>query len=206
MPICTNCGGEIEFRYVGGRPTPIHVDGRWCPGYRSGPSAQTPKAFATVASYVNPNAHCPVCRKQVFYYQSPHGGRVFFDNLGWPWEKHPCTDNPRSQQGNVKPLAADVFKPFRNVAGEPLDLYELRGIEEKAGVLRMRFGRIGTNTSFSVSLPIIVLRMLDITKADLKSAPSFVVRSYETNRVVEFISGRKKRIDRFTAQRPRRSG
>ncbi|WP_097010311.1 hypothetical protein [Pseudodesulfovibrio profundus] len=27
----------------------------------------------------------------VFYYQSPNGGRVFFDELGPPWPKHPCT-------------------------------------------------------------------------------------------------------------------
>jgi len=29
----------------------------------------------------------------VFFYQSPHGSRVFFDDLGPPWPKHPCTDN-----------------------------------------------------------------------------------------------------------------
>lgn len=44
-------------------------------------------------SYVNPNAKCPVCREPVFFYQSPYGGRVFFDELGHPWLKHPCTDN-----------------------------------------------------------------------------------------------------------------
>ncbi|USD66857.1 hypothetical protein [Vibrio sp. SCSIO 43136] len=44
-------------------------------------------------SYVNPSAYCPVCGASVFFYQSPYGGRVFFDSLGKPWEKHPCTDN-----------------------------------------------------------------------------------------------------------------
>jgi hypothetical protein len=44
-------------------------------------------------SYVNPNAICPVCGEIVFFYQSPFGGRVFFDELGPPWSKHPCTDN-----------------------------------------------------------------------------------------------------------------
>jgi hypothetical protein len=47
----------------------------------------------TVASYVNPNAHCPVCGASVFFYRSPYNGRVFFDDLGWPWPKHRCTDN-----------------------------------------------------------------------------------------------------------------
>jgi hypothetical protein len=44
-------------------------------------------------SYVNPNAICPVCGAMVFFYQSPYGGRVYFDELGPPWPKHPCTDN-----------------------------------------------------------------------------------------------------------------
>jgi hypothetical protein len=47
----------------------------------------------TVASYVNPNAHCPMCGAAVYFYRSPFDGRVFFDDLGWPWPKHPCTDN-----------------------------------------------------------------------------------------------------------------
>jgi hypothetical protein len=49
----------------------------------------------TVESYVNPNAHCPVCGAAVYFYRSPYNGRVFFDALGWPWPKHPCTDNLR---------------------------------------------------------------------------------------------------------------
>lgn len=43
-------------------------------------------------SFTIPNAACPVCGASVFFYQSPHGGRVFFDQLGPPWPKHPCTD------------------------------------------------------------------------------------------------------------------
>ena len=46
-------------------------------------------------SYVNPNANCPVCRAAVYFYQSPYGGRVYFDELGPPWPKHPCTDSTR---------------------------------------------------------------------------------------------------------------
>ena len=33
----------------------------------------------TVESYVNPNAHCPVCGCPVYFYRSPYNGRVFFD-------------------------------------------------------------------------------------------------------------------------------
>lgn len=51
-----------------------------------------------VESYVNPNAHCPVCGCPVYFYRSPYNGRVFFDALGWPWPKHHCTDNRREPQ------------------------------------------------------------------------------------------------------------
>jgi hypothetical protein len=44
-------------------------------------------------SFTIPNVRCPVCTKRVFFYVSPYGGRVFFDDLGPPWPKHGCTDN-----------------------------------------------------------------------------------------------------------------
>lgn len=44
--------------------------------------------------FVNPNARCPVCSKPVFFYSNQYGSRVYFDDLGPPWPKHPCTDNP----------------------------------------------------------------------------------------------------------------
>lgn len=49
-------------------------------------------AFRSYDSFTIPNAACPVCGASVFFYQSPNGGRVFFDELGPPWPKHPCTD------------------------------------------------------------------------------------------------------------------
>ena len=44
------------------------------------------------ARYLIPNATCPVCGAEVFFFQNEHGSRVFFDELGTPWPKHPCTD------------------------------------------------------------------------------------------------------------------
>lgn len=55
-----------------------------------------PRSYSSVISYVRPNACCPVCHASVFFYQSPDGGRVFFDALGPPWPKHPCTDTASS--------------------------------------------------------------------------------------------------------------
>lgn len=78
-------------------------------GWRNGSAARTPAvkidrvvdglgvwgrvASSKFASYLNPNAHCPVCGDAVFFYQSESGGRVFFDALGPPWPKHRCTDS-----------------------------------------------------------------------------------------------------------------
>lgn len=51
------------------------------------------RLFTTTYSYTTPNAKCPVCGEVVFFYSSENGSRVFFDALGPPWLKHPCTDN-----------------------------------------------------------------------------------------------------------------
>jgi hypothetical protein len=67
----------------------------WIPS----PSAQVdaPKQISAgkslTSAYVNPNARCPVCNAAVYFYQNQYGARVFFDELGPPWPKHPCTDS-----------------------------------------------------------------------------------------------------------------
>lgn len=61
------------------------------------------RAFSSAsARVVTPNANCPVCGAEVFFYRNEHGSRVFFDELGPPWPKHPCTDSEeyRSATGN----------------------------------------------------------------------------------------------------------
>ena len=74
--------------------------GRRDPGQPVAPAM--PRIARTYGSYVNPNATCPVCGCSVFFYQSPDGGRVFFDELGPPWPKHACTDH-RISRGNTTP-------------------------------------------------------------------------------------------------------
>lgn len=90
------------------------------------PSA--PRSHWQIASsYTIPNARCPVCRAQVFFYASPYGGKVYFDDLGPPWPKHPCTDQgtggmpARSRAGNAagagwKPLLCLGFEADRRCA------------------------------------------------------------------------------------------
>lgn len=59
---------------------------------------QQHRVRSRIACYVNPNARCPVCDQPVFFYANASGSRVFFDDLGPPWPKHPCTDRRGSME------------------------------------------------------------------------------------------------------------
>jgi hypothetical protein len=110
MATCYKCGEEIEFYHNGFNAVPIHLSGSCSAsggsyGYGSGSDWVERKTelgqsfvfgWVEYPSYVNPNAHCPVCGAEVYFYQSPYGGRVLFDELGPPWPKHPCTSSDDS--------------------------------------------------------------------------------------------------------------
>ena len=82
--------------------------------------------------YVNPNAKCPVCGDAVYFYANEYGSRVFFDDLGPPWPKHPCTDNPR------EPVTPRV-SPTRRARGK---MQELITAANTAGLFKNKvFGR-----------------------------------------------------------------
>lgn len=128
---CWDCGEEIEFYTTAdGSKKPYHVHGGPCRGKHAVPmEASVPTSTVTYSpwrglpwvqryeSYTNPNARCPECRACVFFYQSPNGGRVFFDALGPPWPKHPCTDRIKPEQV-VEPL---FYEPNADRIGEPVD-------------------------------------------------------------------------------------
>jgi hypothetical protein len=65
-----------------------------------------------------------MCGGAVYHYQSPDGGRVFFDELGPPWPKHGCT----SGGGGGAPIAsvsktAPSSKPGWETSGwEPVSI------------------------------------------------------------------------------------
>ncbi len=70
----------------------VRGTGTYTKNSRGDCSAVVPPIRQVMESYVNPNARCPVCGSPVFFYEFSYGGRVFFDELGPPWLKHPCTD------------------------------------------------------------------------------------------------------------------
>lgn len=42
-----------------------------------------------------PNAVCPVCGADVWFFRNDAGGCAYFDSIGRPWPKHPCMDSRR---------------------------------------------------------------------------------------------------------------
>lgn len=91
---------------------------------------------AEAAGFTVPNASCPVCGASVFFYQSPYGGRVYFDSLGPPWPKHPCTTHEylasggASRQSNYPGWYQEGWKPLTSVSlgpGPNAGVYKLSG-------------------------------------------------------------------------------
>lgn len=116
--------------------------------------------FVTPASYVNPNATCPVCGAQVFYYQSPCGGRVFFDELGPPWPKHPCTDNCRPITRSEGALSRSYS--WQSEGWEPLIITSSQPFNAQVAVLTCTFG--------DSELKLYILRGRDSSVSEFSSA------------------------------------
>ena len=85
--------------------------------------------------WARPNARCPVCGALVYFYANEHGSRVYFDELGPPWPKHPCTDIPRAVEatGRVAPAPYAPQAPLG--AGGPPE----RGEVLSAGAFAARY-------------------------------------------------------------------
>ncbi len=197
MATCDTCGEPIVFRYMDGRPTPIHIHGGWCRGYREAKRSTDHSPFRSVQSYVVPNATCPVCGETVFFYQSPSGGRVFFDDLGWPWPKHPCTDNRRPTGKPSTKRRTGKLLAFRARDGARLALYDLDDFEELEGRYKFIFRRHDTNKRRTGLLRKTTLKKGGLILDDFFDAPSFVVdldKSTGPGLRVDFICARLGKI------------
>src|SRR5919106_3552269 len=65
--------------------------------------------------FVNPNARCPECGAQVYYYENEFGSKVYFNDLGGNWPKHPCTDKRATAEIHQKSKATN-FRSFEEVS------------------------------------------------------------------------------------------
>ncbi len=59
---------------------------------------------------------CPVCSAEIFFHTNGNGDVVFFDELGWPWPKHPCLTTEEgirvaSRSPEVRAVATLLVRP-----------------------------------------------------------------------------------------------
>jgi hypothetical protein len=102
MPTCYVCGGDIEFRYIGGRPVPIHLDGPCSGEHQATQGPQYSKSDESCCYLTT----CPECKCQVYFIRH-NGGSVWVDPpLGPPWYKHYCMDSTSTGQGKQVVAAA----------------------------------------------------------------------------------------------------
>ena len=94
--ICGKCGGAIFFRYMDGRPIPMHQNGGCSGGSAS--SLRDPKSTTYTFAEANEDicflTRCPKpgCNALVYFVRH-NGGSVWLDDLGCPWPKHWCFDD-----------------------------------------------------------------------------------------------------------------
>lgn len=204
MATCDRCGGDIEFRYINGARRPIHTSGG-CSSHAGAASASARSSFEKLDSYLDPNARCPVCSAPVYFYRSPNNGRVFFDNVGWPWPKHPCTDRYSGNDADIpSSFRNSVTFHFRGKDGKLRDTFFVRAISERLEneTLLVRLARTEGRESawFVVSIPGMLGQ--GVTIADLREPPTVVVArdSAETTQI-EFMCARLQKIIALRATR-----
>lgn len=115
------------------------------------------------SAYVVPNARCPVCGESVFFYANEHGSRVYFDELGDPWPKHPCMDFPDACGREVEyDWPEPRMRPGRDAAQVSL----LRRSVGLVHFVRSHYGGYGANYYY----PWIVLQRFRVRKGILIAA------------------------------------
>ena len=88
MTVCAKCGQPVEFRFLDGRPIPLHFEGGCSSsqGTNSGERVRRSDESSCIRT------KCPKCSDAVFFIRH-NGGSVWIDPpLGPPWYRHGCMD------------------------------------------------------------------------------------------------------------------
>ncbi|MFL0797096.1 MAG: hypothetical protein K6L73_06350, partial [Cellvibrionaceae bacterium] len=111
---------HITSNQVAKLTMPLHGEGHKGikTGVEGGWPVEIPPYRPSLISFTVPNARCPICKEQVFYYWNEFGSSVFFDQLGHPWPKHSCTG---SSGGRPVPILSgtelrEVSNPYHHEA------------------------------------------------------------------------------------------
>lgn len=140
-----------------------------------------------------------MCGETVFFYQSPYSGWVFFDSLGWPWPRHPCTDKNAAQTGTVKSPRRGTGGGITlcNSTGTQLEVYEIAEMPRMEAGWDIKFRRVRDRRVFNVHLSDAEMKGAKLKWDDFHDAPSFVaapsMKGHPT-RTVQFICERLQRI------------
>ncbi len=109
------------------------------------------------SSFVNPNAKCPICKKSVFYYESPHGGKVYFDSLGPPWLKHQCLEYDLKQNNDQKCNFSDWTKEN----WEPFEIEQITKFKNSEIIVNGKVLKTGRNCSISLKASVDVIDQIN---------------------------------------------
>lgn len=190
MPKYSQYVGETIFRYVDGVCRPMRSKEVLRKHSQDHERKVTPTY--NYDSFVNPNTLCPVCGQEVFYYQSTNGSRVFFDALGPPWPKHPCTDNPSFASS----VAINIEKPtpqadtnrktydWQKTGWEPFYVIEIKEVKNNYYVSiygefkREKITIYVRNDGKFPEQPLIHLRKKDNKSYDLSTISGLLERKY----------------------------
>lgn len=152
-----------------------------------------------------PNAKCPVCGDPVFFYRSPSNGRVFFDELGPPWPKHPCTISPHRIITTARPVNLEVisnpmtyfvdgkWKPFLVECLINVDLkHNILEIVGYVGDLKKSFftklGGITTDFPFFINESESEVRLITFDPSSENYLFEFVVKKYRSELTESILS------------------
>ncbi len=149
-----------------------------------------------------------MCQSNVFFYKSEHGGRVFFDDVGWPWPKHPCTDSKLLDHGKA------VYAASRSASGGKTNwtreytFFTLVSVYREGNTVHLKLKETAkhifdlirallSKVEHIYTLSMDDLKRFDIHEVDLRAAPSFLIKKAEVGfdrPIIEFICARKGEI------------
>jgi hypothetical protein len=148
--------------------------------------------------YLNPNARCPVCAAPVFFYANKFGSKVYFDDLGPPWPKHPCTDTP-AYKGRSADKPNPIVERPRGAATELVNAATLAGRRpEQSRWKLMRVEDVWVEGEFKK----LRLRSLQLDDETLAASVADRNCNIDRNDIVNFGEGRISYFD-MSAFEPR---
>jgi hypothetical protein len=143
--ICDYCGAVIKMVRTRNGWLPFEEDNygvshKCVPPatHRHEPTAPPTPALELCGSPTTRRTPCWWCGEPVFYHTNGNGDSVLFDELGWPWQVHPCWEEHReARAANVqrflKDLTGGLGKPLMPRSDWPIGVRMLEDTEANRG-------------------------------------------------------------------------